>query len=170
MKFLGLAVPGNPKISSDRDLISFWRTMGENRFQNYEAYFTILDTKKEVISREWITALAENHNESLQYAPSAWKKFVKEGRNGIIALKAPKIFDIPSKAKQLSSDKEGEKCLEIIREHYKDNPFGFENCATDIICKLDNNFVDFTLTKPWRDGGRDALGHYAIKSGEENNG
>lgn len=164
VKFLGLAVPGNPKISSDRDLISFWRTMGENRFQNYEAYFTILDTKKEVISREWINALVEQHDDSLKYSPSVWRKFVEEGRNGIIALKAPKIFEIPSKSKQLSSDVEGERCLEIIRAHYKDNPFGFENCATDIICKMDNNFVDFTLTKPWRDGGRDALGHYAIKS------
>ena len=30
---------------------------------------------------------------------------------------------------------------------------------------MDSNFIDFTLTRPWRDGGRDAIGRYAIHSG-----
>ena len=30
---------------------------------------------------------------------------------------------------------------------------------------MDSNFVDFSLTRPWRDGGRDAIGYYAIHSG-----
>ena len=71
VQFLGLAAPGNPKISQDRDLIAFWRTMGEKRFQNYEAYFTILDTNKEPISRKWIESLIHNHDNNLQYAPEA---------------------------------------------------------------------------------------------------
>ncbi len=164
VKFLGLAAPGNPKISSDRDLISFWRTMDGTRFQNYEAYFTILDTKTEIISRQWLVSLIEDHEHNLDYAPAVWKKFINEGRNGIVALKAPKIYNIPTKAKQLQCDEEGERCLECIREHYKDNPFGFEVCATMIVKKMDNNFNDFVLTRPWRDGGRDAVGYYSIKS------
>ena len=30
--------------------------------------------------------------------------------------------------------------------------------------KMDNHFVDFNLTRPWRDGGRDAIGYYSINS------
>ncbi len=171
IQFLGLAAPGNPKISPDRDLIAFWRTIKEKRFQNYEAYFTILNTGADAIPRKWIEALIYDHENSLQYAPDVWKKFVKEGRNGIEALKAPKIFKIPSKYEQLVAkrDEEGKKCLSIIREYYSAFPQGFEACAVDIVEKMDSNFVDFTLTRPWRDGGRDAVGHYMISTGGKAN-
>lgn len=151
---------------SSKDLVAFWRTIKEKRFQNYEAYFTILNTGSEPISKEWIKALIYNHENSIQYAPDVWKKFVKEGRNGIEALKAPRIFKLPSKYDQLgNSDEEGRVCLDIIRKHYEEFPQGFEECATNIVSKMDSNFIDFTLTRPWRDGGRDAIGRYAIHSG-----
>ena len=169
VQFLGLAAPGNPKISPDRDLIAFWRTMGEKRFQNYEAYFTILDTGETPISRKWIESLIYDHEHNLDYAPDAWKKFLQKGRNGIVPLKAKKIIDIPSKYDQLQSDYEGAECLSHIRHHYKDFPQGFEACAKEIVCKMDNNFIDFTLTRPWRDGGRDATGYYEIKTGGKAN-
>lgn len=164
-KFLGLAAPGNPSISPDRDLVAFWRSMGDKRFQNYEAYFTILDTGKKSISKEWLRALINNHDNSLEYAPDVWKSFILQGRNGIVALKAPRIVTIPDKYMQLQSDNEGKSCLEVIRNHYKDNPYGFEACATTIVEMMDSNFIDFNLTKPWRDGGRDAMGYYSIKQG-----
>lgn len=165
VQFLGLAAPGNPKISPDRDLVAFWRTMGDVRFQNYEAYFTVLDTGSQPIPRKWLEALIYDHENSLDYAPIAWKEFLRDGRDGIVALKAPRIVTIPSKYDQLQSDIQGMQCLSIIREHYKDNPWGFEACATNIVSKMDNNFIDFSLTRPWRDGGRDAIGFYAIKPG-----
>lgn len=34
---------------------------------------------------------------------------------------------------------------------------------------MDNKFQDFSLTRPWRDGGRDALGYYVIGSGGKAN-
>lgn len=169
IQFLGLAAPGNPKISPDKDLVAFWRTIKEKRFQNYEAYFTILNTGSDPIPRKWIEALIFNHANSMQYAPAAWVKFVKEGRSGIEALKAPKIFKIPTRYEQLQSDAEGERCLELIRNHYKDFEQGFEACATSIVSKMDPNFVDFSLTRPWRDGGRDAIGYYTIKTGGKAN-
>lgn len=92
VQFLGLAAPGNPKISPDKDLVAFWRTMDEKRFQNYEAYFTVLNTGSVPISREWLQALIDNHEDNLQYAPGVWKRYIKNGRNGIEALKAPKIL------------------------------------------------------------------------------
>ena len=168
VKFLGLAAPGNPSISPDKDLVAFWRTMDESRFQNYEAYFTILNTGKEPISRKWLQHLIFDHDNSLNYAPDAWKRFVRKGRSGIEALKAPKILKIPSRYEQLQCDSEGMKCLEIIRKHYLDDSTHsqrFEACATRIVSMMDSNFVDFSLTRPWRDGGRDALGFYSINTG-----
>lgn len=161
VQFLGLAAPGNPRISPDKDLVAFWRTMDNNRFQNYEAYFTILDTNKP-ISRKWLEALIYDHDNSLQYAPDVWKKFISQGRMGITPLIAKKISKIPSKYDQLQSDIEGRQCLKQIREYYADNAFGFEMCAKEILGKMDERFQDFSLTRPWRDGGRDALGYYVI--------
>ena len=168
-KFLGLAVPGNPNIPPDKDLIAFWRTMNGVRFQNYEAYFTILDTGTTPITRQWLDSLVYDHENNLQYAPEVWKKYVRDGREGIIPLKSPKIPNIPSKIDQLSCDEEGRRCLQIIREHYEQNPQDFEACATEIVKKMDNNFIDFKLTRPWRDGGRDALGKYQISTGRNIN-
>lgn len=165
VQFLGLAAPGNPKISPDRDLVAFWRTIKEKRFQNYEAHFTVLDTGKESIPKKWLEMLIYDYENSLQYAPDAWKKFVMCGRNGIDALKAPKILKIPSRYDQLQSDEEGLKCVQFLRDYYKGYPFGFEACATDIVCKMDSNFGGFSLTRPWRDGGIDAIGYYSISTG-----
>lgn len=161
VQFLGLAAPGNPKISPDRDLVSFWRTIDEQRFQNYEAYFTVLETSLP-IDRKWLEALIYDHDNSLQYAPSVWRNFIGKGRNGIIPLVSRRLPKVPDKYTQLQSDNEGMLCLDKIREHYKDNAYGFEKCAQSIIEKMDERFQDFTLTRPWRDGGRDALGYYVI--------
>lgn len=161
VKFLGLAAPGNPKISPDKDLVAFWRTMDEERFQNYEAYFTVLETGIP-IDRKWLNALIYDHENSLQYAPDCWKNFIKKGRNGIIPLIAKKLPKVPSKYDQLQSDNEGSVCLQKIRDFYKGFPQGFELCAKDILEKTDTKFQNFELTRPWRDGGRDAIGYYVI--------
>lgn len=168
VKFLGLAAPGNPKISPDRDLVAFWRTMNEERFQNYEAYFTVLETET-AIDRRWLNALIYDHDNSLQYAPVTWRRFIQKGRNGITPLIAKKIVDIPSKYDQLQSDVEGQKCIHKIRTFYSEFPQGFELCAKDILEKTDEKFQDFELTRPWRDGGRDALGYYVIHPGGKAN-
>ena len=161
VKFLGLAAPGNPKISPDKDLVAFWRTMDEERFQNYEAYFTVLETKIP-IDRRWLNALIYDHENSLKYAPDCWKNFIKKGRNGIIPLISKKLPKVPSKYDQLQSDNDGSVCLQKIRDFYKSFPQGFELCAKDILEKTDTRFQNFELTRPWRDGGRDAIGNYVI--------
>lgn len=169
VRFLGLAAPGNPLISPDRDLVAFWRTMNGERFQNYEAYFTVLDTGKQPITRKWIESLIYDHDNNLKYAPSAWKSFIQNGRAGIKPLKADTRNRYPSKKEQLPYDQEGKKCLDIIRMHYKDNPFGFENCSKSLVEMMDNHIVKLDLTRPWRDGGRDAVGEYEISTGERVN-
>lgn len=161
-KFLGIAVPGNPNIPTDHELNAIWRSKNGNRFQNYEAYFTILDTGTEVISKDWLTALIDDHEKSLDLAPIAWKRFIKNGRQGVKPLLAPKNTEIPTKDRQLPDNVVDQKLIQQIRDYYADNPFGFELCATKIIQKMDKNFELFELTRPWRDGGRDAIAKYRI--------
>jgi hypothetical protein len=84
-------------------------------------------------------------------------------------LIAKKLAKVPNKYDQLQSDNEGNLCLEAIRSHYNENPYGFEMCAKDLLEKMDNKFQDFSLTRPWRDGGRDALGYYVIGAGSKAN-
>lgn len=162
VKFLGLAAPGNINIPPDRDLISFWRTMNDQRFQNYEAYFSVLDLKQESIRKEWLVSLVYDYGNNLKFAPNCWKSFISKGRNGIKPLKAPKIQTIPQKHEQMTSNENDNRMIQIIREFYKDNSYGFEKCAARIIQIMDSNFYEFNLTRPWRDGGRDALGKYRI--------
>ena len=96
-------------------------------------------------------------------------QFIKKGRNGIVPLVAKKIETVPGKYEQLQSDVEGQNCLKIIREYYSKFPQGFEVCAKDILEKTDSKFQEFDLTRPWRDGGRDALGYYVINPGSNSN-
>lgn len=163
-KFLGIAAPGNPNIPIDHELNAIWRSKDGNRFQNYEAYFTILDTGDEVISKDWLASLISDHANSINLAPLAWKKFIKDGRQGVVPLVAPKNTDIPTKTQQLPDSLVDQKLIQQIRDHYADNPFGFELCATKIVQKMDKNFELFELTRPWRDGGRDATAKYRIGS------
>ena len=54
--FRGLAVPGAAELSPTDDLVAIWRTTADQRFQNYRATFTLLDTGA-VITRNWINDL-----------------------------------------------------------------------------------------------------------------
>lgn len=165
VQFLGLAAPGVTSLSPDKELVAFWRTYQGRRFQNYEAYFTILDTGATPIPRAWLEALwSDDVSEATSLEPLVWKMFRYQGRQGIQPLKAKAIEVFPGWQSQLQADHEGQECLRLIREFYKGRAHEFELCATDILMKLDPNFVDFQITRPWRDGGRDAIGFYQIQS------
>jgi hypothetical protein len=58
----------------------------------------------------------------------------------------------------------------IVRlyEYFKEDPFAFENCAAEIARLMDKNIVKCDVTRPWRDGGRDAMGWYRIGSQADN--
>lgn len=166
VKFLGLAVPGTPSLSPDRELTAFWRTKGENRFQNYEAYFSVLDTEEVPILKQWLLDRYNNVPNCDCRAPGAWKLFTFQGRAGIRPLCAKKLIDYPSPYEQLQTNEVGRSVMDTILGYYSDTatPYEFEYCATDIVSKMDPHFIDFKLTRPWRDGGRDALGHYEIST------
>jgi hypothetical protein len=171
VRFLGLAAPGNKILPEDHDLIAIWRTKfwhsSWTRFQNYEANFTVLDTRDDPISRDWINSLKNSDNDSLSLAPKAWKNFVKKGIRNVNALQAPKIRKIRLKVEQLPHDPTGIEIIKAIVEYFRAEPFAFEQCAVEIVKMMDSNFIDFNVTRPWRDGGRDAIGKYAIGAGDD---
>ena len=162
VRFLGLAVPGGRNLGANEELVSFWRTMGSERFQNYEAYFTILDTGDEEISKEWLVSRVEGDADCDDRAPKVWRRFISRGRDGIEPLMSPRIIECPSKRDQLPQDPEGEAMVDAIRRRYRDFPQEFEPCAVRIVQMMDGNFQRFDVTRPWRDGGRDAVGWYTI--------
>lgn len=73
VQFKGLAVPGYPGLTANSDLVAVWRTTKGERFQNYQATFTILDCS--VVTRMWINELLDDNANA--NAPDAWVKWLE---------------------------------------------------------------------------------------------
>lgn len=163
VKFLGMAVPGTVSKSLDRELVAFWRTINGNRFQNYEAHLTVLDSNVPI---DWLKARQRNDPDHESLAPTAWKEFIEGGKERIRPLITEKPEEIPNRESQLPSDPEAKAILDIIRTYYSNTPEKFERCAIRIVQLMDDHFTRFKMTRPRRDGGRDAICVYRI--GPEN--
>jgi len=163
VRFLGLAVPGAEHLDQDDDLVALWRSTGSDniRFQNYRAKFTILDIS--VISREWITDIQAGNAASSEHAPQVWLNWLHNRKYK--ALCAPHTHVIRNKQQQLPQTADDKKILDAVYQHYKDDPFAFEKCAVEIAKLMMSQISDVDLTRPWRDGGRDATGLYQIGEG-----
>ena len=159
IRFLGLAVPGGEQLSSTEDLVAVWRSANGQRFQNYQATFTILDTPR--ISRAWIDELRHGGNRA-SHAPKAWTDWVAHGTYK--PLKAEPTLQVRSKGEQLPTTPRERELLNTLYEFYRNDPVGFEKCAVRLVEMMDSNFVSFDLTRPTRDGGRDAVGQSRIGS------
>jgi len=162
VRFIGLAVPGAESLGPDDDLVALWRSTGRDsvRFQNYRANLTILDVAK--ISREWIEDIKNGINVTSPHAPKLWLDWVKNRQYN--ALEAPHSMETRDKIQQLPSNTHDKKIIELIYSKFKDNPFDFERCALRIAKLSLPNIHKCELTRPWRDGGRDAIGTYKIGS------
>lgn len=160
MNFLGLAVPGASDLDSSEELVAIWRTAQGHRFQNYRARFTVLDAP--VISRAWIDSLiARAPDDSV--APEAWRTWAKTGRRR--ALVAKRSLEYRNKTEQLPRDKEGEAIVQVIREYFRDSPHAFEHCAAAITRLMMPDVTALDVTRPSRDGGRDAVGQMRVGTG-----
>lgn len=157
VQFKGLAVPGGEGVPATDDLVAIWRTSGGLRFQNYRAIFTILDVP--VVPREWVDEIGAGRRGS-DLAPAAWLEWGTRGTYR--ALRAPKTLQHRTKEQQLPDNQEGLGIVRCIHKYFADDPFQFEKCAVELVQMLDTNFVTCELTRPWRDGGRDAVGEYRI--------
>lgn len=163
VRFLGLAVPGASTLGQDDDLVALWRATGEEsiRFQNYRAKFSVLNVPK--ISRLWISDIQQGINVDSIHAPTVWTDWVKQRKYD--TLMAPHSLEVRDKAQQLPKGKANTRVLDLLYSHYKNDPYGFEYCAMEIARLGLPDIHTWELTRPWRDGGRDAIGEYKIGSG-----
>lgn len=160
VRFLGLAVPGVEGLEASEELVALWRSSGGQRFQNYRARFTVLDT--EVIRRDWLDSIIENRRDDA-LAPEAWRAFVEQGRRR--PLQAVRSLEWRSRKEQLPRDSEGQQMVAAIRDHFKARPHGFEHCAAALARMMMPDIASLDVTRPSRDGGRDAVGQMRIGRG-----
>lgn len=158
--FLGLAVPGASDLSLSEDLVAIWRTAGNLRFQNYRARFTVLDAA--AISRAWIDSIIAGMPDDA-HAPAAWLAWQRSGRRR--PLLATRSIEYRSRQEQMPADAEGEAMIQMVRDHFKGGPHAFEHCAAALTRLMMPDVAALDVTRPSRDGGRDAVGQLRLGSG-----
>jgi hypothetical protein len=158
--FLGLAVPGASDLTLADDLVALWRTTSGRRFQNYRARFTILDVP--VVSRTWIDSIVSGSPED-SAAPMAWRQWVETGaRRPLVATKS---IEYRNRAEQLPVDATGEQLLGLVRNHFRERPYDFEHFAGAVARLMLPDIETLDVTRPSRDGGRDATGQLRVGTG-----
>lgn len=163
VEFVGLGVPGAMGVPLDDCLVALWRSTGGKPFQNYRALMTILDCG--TVSRQWVADLKEGRSISGN-APLAWRSWVRTGKY------KPRItlptIEYRRPADQLPQNTSEARVIETIRRYYAANPFGFERFAAALVVMMEPGRVtDISVTRPRRDGGRDAIGTYRIGFGAD---
>lgn len=162
LRFLGLAVPGAEGMRPDDDLVAVWRMSAEGvRFQNYRSTFTVLSVGE--ISRAWISDAQQGKALASPHAPQAWLDWIHNRKYK--PLKAAAFSVIRSPQQQSPSSDEGKAIVSMIYNRFKDRPTDFEKIAAEITKLAMPGIGELQLTRPWRDGGRDATGLYHIGHG-----
>jgi hypothetical protein len=160
VRFLGLAVPGASELDASEELVAIWRSAKGERFQNYRARFTVLDAT--CISRAWIDSIILG-NQDHSLAPEAWRTWRRSGRR--TALMAARTLEYRSRAEQLPTDKEGQAIMQAIRSWFAGRPHDFEYCAAAFARLMIPDIATLDVTRPSRDGGRDAIGQMRVGAG-----
>jgi Restriction endonuclease AspBHI N-terminal/Restriction endonuclease len=159
-RFLGLAVPGSEGTDYADDLIGIWRSRNGVRYQIYRATLTILNVP--VITRVWLDDLVLGHA-ATTHTPSAWKSWRNTGI--VKPLRAPRIIQHRTKAEQEPATSADLAIVKAVYEHFTDRPHDFEAFAANIVQRYLPDVTKLDVTRPSRDGGRDAIGQYRIGSG-----
>jgi hypothetical protein len=162
VRFLGLAVPGAAGMGGDDDLVAVWRTTDNGvRFQNYKATFTVLDVS--VVPRTWLKDIQDGKALSSPHAPKPWLDWV--GGRKYTPLRSTPVNKVRSKQQQVPATPELATYVKLVHEFYKEDPCAFERCAMELARLFMPAIQSWEITRPWRDGGRDALGTYRIGHG-----
>ncbi|MDA8119218.1 MAG: restriction endonuclease [Gammaproteobacteria bacterium] len=162
VRFIGLAVPGAVGMGGDEDLVAVWRTTNDGvRFQNYKSTFTILDVP--VVSRAWVKDIQAGNAISSPHAPGPWLDWV--GGRKFKPLKSVPVKSVRSRQQQIPGSPELAAYANLVYEFYKKDPHAFERCAMELARLFMPAIHSWEITRPWRDGGRDALGTYRIGRG-----
>ena len=157
VQFKGLAVPGFTGLPATADLVAVWKTSKGQRFQNYQATFTVLDTP--LIERGWLGDLADGSSLTTN-APGAWSDWVRKGRYR--ALTAESTTVIRDQEAQLPDSPTKTAILETVWEHFKNAPRAFEAFAARLFEMHDQRVIIDEVTRAAVDGGRDAVGRYLL--------
>ncbi len=80
-------------------------------------------------------------------------------------LEASRPVEYRTKEQQLPKDADDIKTIKQIQKHFAKAPVKFEKCAELISRLMLNDIVKMDLTRPSRDGGRDAIGTYKVGEG-----
>ncbi|MCF2128492.1 restriction endonuclease [Strepomyces sp. STD 3.1] len=158
VRFRGLLAPGGPTLATDDELSAIWRTTGAQRFQNYRSRFTVLDQAR--IPRAWIRPVLAGGNPLEGECPEAWRAWVES--RVYRPLLAPATTVIRSAAQQLPHDRVGQAMLAEIREYFRGCETDFEACAVAVWRLIAPATGTVDVTRPSRDGGRDAVGSYVL--------
>jgi Restriction endonuclease AspBHI N-terminal/Restriction endonuclease len=158
--FLGLAVPGISEQQVAEDLVAIWRTAKGMRFQNYRARFTILDAS--IIPRVWIEEVFVGRPQT-PHAPDAWRNWIEKGRYR--ALKSTRSIEYRTKIEQLPSHVDDMAIARALHQFFAGRPHDFEKCAGVIARFMLPDIAELDLTRPSRDGGRDAVGKLRLGRG-----
>ena len=170
VKFLGLAVPGI-KGKPEKDwLTAVWgSTVEGDRFQNYKAFFTILNTASGSdyehgygINLAWLNDIENGQAYESVYAPKEWKKYIENRKYSPLIARAERR--VKNKAEQLPDNTVKNEMLRELQKYFveKDRGYSFEEFAKDITSGLDSAIVQIDTTRPFKDGGIDAEGQYKI--------
>lgn len=176
VKFLGLAVPGIKGKPNKDWLTAVWGcNKNGDRFQNYKAYFTILNTSTGSeyqngfgINLAWINDIEVGEAYNSIHAPIEWKKYILKENYSVLVSKKEKF--VKTKEEQLPDDCNKMKMLNFLQQYFysKDRGYSFEKFAADLTQYMDDSVVDINVTRPYKDGGLDAEGRYRIFKNEEN--
>jgi hypothetical protein len=154
VRFLGLAVPGAIGMSSDEDLVAIWRAdSNQVRFQNYRAVFTILNIP--VLPRLWIKDAQVGRAADSPHAPKIWLDWVRKRRYD--PLVAPAANPVRTRQEQTPTGVAREY-VDHLFDFFKRHPHDFEVCAVELSRFILPDIHTVQVTRPWRDGGRDATG------------
>jgi hypothetical protein len=158
--FRGLAIPGAEGLSQVEDLVAVWKSKEGQRFQNYRAIFTILNTS--VVPRKWLNEIkaGDPFGES---CPREFRAWVEHGT--FTPLRAKPSVEIRSRDEQLPTDELKRRLLQQVRDHYSADPFAFEAFACRIARLHLSSVTSIEVTPPRRDGGRDAIGLLKLGAG-----
>jgi hypothetical protein len=162
VQFKGLAVPGLSAKQGHEDLVAVWRSENGRRFQNYLAFFTILD--EAVIKRQWLLDILRGVDGALNQ-PATWHSWKKTGL--IKALKTAMKSNIRDKESQLPLNEKHKGLLTTVYDYFKVNDRLFEIFAGEIFEMSDQRSRIDAVTRPTADGGRDAYGRFFIGMPED---
>ena len=158
--FLGLVVPGTFDLRASEDLVAIWKISEGKRFQNYRARFSVLDVP--LILRAWVTDILHG-NPNSSNAPGVWSNWVETGQAQ--SLRAARSLEYRTKTEQLPQNAGDLASLDRIHQYFASDYHGFERCAAALTRLLLPDIATIDLTRPSRDGGRDAIGQLRIGNG-----